>query len=195
MRDVRPVPKTPIALARVTWEDGSHDLMGRGSGRKETFEELLQRARSGDHSALEEIFRRARPRLQREASKRVTKRQPGGESRSDIEQESAQRALAKLDTFQGSTEAEFFQWLDRILYSRVMQSARDAQRAKRKIPGGLPLDTPEAAAAPSPRTSPSLYDGPAASPPGEYLDPQLIDKSPLYTRVYRRDGVTIWRVR
>ncbi|NTU80245.1 MAG: hypothetical protein HGA45_12870 [Chloroflexales bacterium] len=40
-----------------------------------------------------------------------------------------------------------------------------------------------------------LYDGPAANPAPEYLDPARLDVSPLYERVYSHDGVTIWRVR
>jgi hypothetical protein len=40
-----------------------------------------------------------------------------------------------------------------------------------------------------------LYDGPAASPPGEYIDPAALAQSPLYERVYAADGVTIWRLR
>ena len=44
-----------------------------------------------------------------------------------------------------------------------------------------------------------LYDGPAASglPPGtrEYIDPKALAKSPFYELVYRKDGVTIWKIR
>jgi hypothetical protein len=40
-----------------------------------------------------------------------------------------------------------------------------------------------------------LYNGPAANPPGEYIDPMLLTSSPLYEEIYARDGVTIWRVR
>jgi hypothetical protein len=40
-----------------------------------------------------------------------------------------------------------------------------------------------------------LYNGPAATPPGEYIDPALLRTSPFYETIYDRDGVTIWRVR
>ncbi|WP_322490296.1 DUF6541 family protein [Chloroflexus sp.] len=40
-----------------------------------------------------------------------------------------------------------------------------------------------------------LYDGPAANPPGEYLDPVQIDAAPFYELIYRQDGVSIWRIR
>ncbi|MBX0327752.1 hypothetical protein K2Z83_08690 [Oscillochloris sp. ZM17-4] len=58
-----------------------------------------------------------------------------------------------------------------------------------------PINTPDAAAALKAAGFGYLYNGPAASPPNEYLDPAQIDASPLYEQIYRRDGVTIWRVR
>ncbi len=40
-----------------------------------------------------------------------------------------------------------------------------------------------------------LYNGPAANPPLEYLDPARIDASPLYEQVYQHAGATVWRIR
>lgn len=40
-----------------------------------------------------------------------------------------------------------------------------------------------------------LYNGPAANPAAEYLDPARIDASPLYEQVYQHAGATIWRIR
>ncbi len=40
-----------------------------------------------------------------------------------------------------------------------------------------------------------LYNGPAANPPAEYLDPARIDASPLYEQVYQHAGATVWRIR
>jgi hypothetical protein len=40
-----------------------------------------------------------------------------------------------------------------------------------------------------------LYDGPAAHPPGEYLNPQALTASKLYELVYNQSGVRIWRIR
>ncbi|HMQ32352.1 MAG TPA: hypothetical protein PKD53_16590 [Chloroflexaceae bacterium] len=58
-----------------------------------------------------------------------------------------------------------------------------------------PADSPEAAAALRAGGYAYLYDGPAANPADEYLDPARLDASPLYERVYGDGGVTIWRVR
>jgi hypothetical protein len=58
-----------------------------------------------------------------------------------------------------------------------------------------PADSREAVAALKAAGFSYIYNGPAASPSNEYLDPARIDASPLYEQVYHRDGVTIWRVR
>lgn len=58
-----------------------------------------------------------------------------------------------------------------------------------------PIASAEAAAALRAAGYGYVYDGPAANPAPEYLDPARLDASPLYERVYSRDGVTIWRVR
>jgi hypothetical protein len=40
-----------------------------------------------------------------------------------------------------------------------------------------------------------LYDGPSASPPGEYISPQALATSKYYELTYDRAGVRIWRIR
>jgi len=57
------------------------------------------------------------------------------------------------------------------------------------------LDSPEAAAILRTEGYRYLYDGPSASPPGEYIDPTILAQSSLYDLVYDSDGVTIWRVK
>lgn len=128
-------------------------VMGPIDKNPASFEDLLRRARFGDRNALDELFQRALPRLRRAASRRAAGSRAAGAS--DVLQEALERALRKLDTFEGASEAEWHAWLARIVDSRAAQSMRDAHRKKRAIPGGLPLDTPEAEAAPSPGTSPS----------------------------------------
>ncbi len=128
-------------------------VMGPIDKNPASFEDLLRRARFGDRSALDELFQRALPGLRRAASRRAAGSRAAGAS--DVLQEALERALRKLDTFEGASEAEWHAWLARIVDSRAAQSMRDAHRKKRAIPGGLPLDTPEAEAAPSPGTSPS----------------------------------------
>ncbi len=58
-----------------------------------------------------------------------------------------------------------------------------------------PIDSPAAVEALRAGGYTYLYDGPAANPPGEYLDPAQLNDSALYEQVYSQHGVTIWRVR
>jgi len=58
-----------------------------------------------------------------------------------------------------------------------------------------PIGSVEAAAALKSFGFEYLYDGPAANPPGEYLNPAQIDAAPFYELIYRQDGVSIWRIR
>ncbi|WP_437931221.1 sigma-70 family RNA polymerase sigma factor [Sorangium sp. So ce291] len=129
--------------------------MGREPLAEVSFEELLRRARAGEHDALEVLFQRCRPVLDRWASRRFSGTQPGGARPSDTAQETAERAFRQFSTFEGSTAGEWFTWLERIFHSRAAQSARDARRKKRVAPGTVPLDAPEAQAAPADQKSPS----------------------------------------
>jgi hypothetical protein len=40
-----------------------------------------------------------------------------------------------------------------------------------------------------------LYDGPAANPPPEYINPAALARSPFYSVIYQQQGVTIWKIR
>lgn len=129
--------------------------MGTADKPEESFEDLLRRARAGEPGALDALFVRALPRLRGAANARLKVGRAAGNGASDLLQEAVLRALHKLNTFDGATEPEWHAWLARILDRRAIQSVRRARSKKRKIPGGLPLDAPEAEAAPSPAASPS----------------------------------------
>ncbi len=58
-----------------------------------------------------------------------------------------------------------------------------------------PIGSAEAAAALRSFGFAYLYNGPAANPPNEYLDPVQIDAAPFYELIYRQNGVSIWRIR
>lgn len=57
-----------------------------------------------------------------------------------------------------------------------------------------PPDTPETATALRAAGYHYIYDGPAANPDNEYIDPTVLAQSPLYELVYSDAGVTIWKV-
>ncbi|NJN18695.1 MAG: hypothetical protein HC822_21785 [Oscillochloris sp.] len=58
-----------------------------------------------------------------------------------------------------------------------------------------PLDDPATAAALKAAGFRYLYNSPAANPPAEYLDPQVLAASPLYEQVFAYEGATIWLIR
>jgi RNA polymerase sigma-70 factor, ECF subfamily len=118
-------------------------------------EELIGRARSGDATALEELFHRCRPMLARWSKQRLAGAQPGGDRPSDIVQEAAMRAFSKFSMFHGTTEGEWNAWLKSILSSRASQSFRDAGREKRDSSDVVSLDSDRAMAEPAIQTSAS----------------------------------------
>lgn len=131
--------------------------MNRGAlpGDSTPVEELIERARSGDEGALEKLFRRCRPQIDRLAAQRLERKQPGLMRPSDIAQETALRAFKSFSKFEGTTEGEWLSWLRSILDTTVTQSFRDASRQKRDARGAVPLDSPEAALVPAADRSPS----------------------------------------
>ena len=129
--------------------------MSQQDATQPPFEELLRRAREGEKAALEELFRRYRSRIEAWASQRPPRAGPGVARASDIVQETSLRAFRSFSAFTGTTEGEWVTWLQRIFERRKTQFFRDAQRQKRRDPGTVVLDSPEAEAAPAPQKSPS----------------------------------------
>jgi RNA polymerase sigma-70 factor (ECF subfamily) len=129
----------------------SHDLPPELS-----FEELLQRARAGEKSAINELFRRSRKTLDSWATRRLARSAPGDARPSDISQAISERILLAFPTFRGSTAGEWFGWLKKVFNSHMTQSLRAARTLKRDAPGGLvSLDSEEAEEVVSRNTSPS----------------------------------------
>jgi RNA polymerase sigma-70 factor (ECF subfamily) len=117
-------------------------------------EELLRRARAGEKDALEELFERCRMTLGAWASRVDERALPGGIRASDISQETALRAFGRFSSFKGTTEAEWFAWLQSIFHNRNVELVRAVRRKKRGEPNLLPLDS-EALATPTSERSPS----------------------------------------
>ncbi|HEX8826201.1 MAG TPA: sigma-70 family RNA polymerase sigma factor [Archangium sp.] len=129
----------------------SHDLPPELS-----FEELLQRARAGEKSAFNELFRRSRKTLDSWAIRRLARSAPGDARLSDISQAISERVLLAFPTFRGSTAGEWFGWLKKVFNSHMTQSLRAARTLKRDAPDGLvSLDSEEAEEVASRNTSPS----------------------------------------
>src|SRR5512143_524450 len=98
-----------------------------GSERRE----LIERARSGDARAFEDLARREERALYRHAARIVG---PGAEAE-DVVQDALFSAWRSIGSFEG---ASFRAWLFRIVTNRAL----DKIRARRRRPE-LPLDPPD----------------------------------------------------
>jgi RNA polymerase sigma-70 factor (ECF subfamily) len=127
-------------------------MLDRHSPREEypvselSIEELIQRARAGDKSALEALFERSQSLLEEMAGRRRAQIRPhvrpGLDRPSDLAQETALRAFRGFSTFGGTTEAEWRAWLRRIFQHRRDEAFRDARRQRRDVRETLSLDSP-----------------------------------------------------
>ncbi|WP_395847655.1 sigma-70 family RNA polymerase sigma factor [Cystobacter fuscus] len=120
-----------------------------------SFEELIQRARAGEHGALGELLQRSSKRLEQWARQHGGQRYRMGERPSDISQGIRERVLRGFRSFKGNTAGEWFVWLKMIFENGRKQSIRDAKRQKRAAPEPGCLDDDDAREQPSPDKSPS----------------------------------------
>lgn len=116
---------------------------------------LLERARSGDQEALEELFQSFRPIIGEWASRQLSRTRLGLARPSDIAQDTSIQAYTRFASFEGKTEAEWVAWLRSILRNCTAQAIRAARRKKRDDGGTVPLDDIEAALVRSGQPSPS----------------------------------------
>jgi|SRR5919205_258916 RNA polymerase sigma-70 factor (ECF subfamily) len=102
--------------------------------------ELAARARAGDESAFEELFRRHRRRVALIAARFFRRR----EQVEEVVQESFTKAFFALNEFSNGREASFAAWLARIAFNASYDELR---RQKRRPEGALEELTEEEAAA------------------------------------------------
>lgn len=105
-----------------------------------TIEELIRRARAGDQSALEALFKRSQSFIDELPSRQPARSRPGLDRPSDIAQETALRAFDRFSQFQGTTEAEWRAWLRQIYAHYRDQAFRNARRHKRDVRHTVPFD-------------------------------------------------------
>jgi len=99
--------------------------------------ELVQRANSGDQQALEALFARYLPRLQRWAHGRLPQAARGSLQTYDLVQDTLTRVFQGMSTFTPRHEGAFQGFVRTVLYNRIRDIAREYQR---KGPSG-PLDS------------------------------------------------------
>jgi RNA polymerase sigma-70 factor, ECF subfamily len=108
---------------------------------------LLTRARQGDSSSIDQLFRRFRPLLHRWAHGRLPPfARDGGDETEDVVQNSLVRALNRLGEFESRHEGAFFAYLRQI----VLNEIRDRIRRVRRRPTRHELDPGLADEDPSP---------------------------------------------
>jgi len=98
------------------------------------FAELLERARLGDRDAVGELLDGYRPWLRLLAKRQIGRRLEQRLDASDVIQQTCLSAVAKIDLFNGHTEAEFVAWLRRIHECNLQNVVRDnVLRQKRAV--------------------------------------------------------------
>mgnify|MGYP001230991836 CR=1 FL=1 len=98
------------------------------------FAELLERARLGDRDAIGELLDGYRPWLRLLAKRQIGRRLEQRLDASDVIQQTCLSAVAKIDLFNGHTEAEFVAWLRRIHECNLQNVVRDnVLRQKRAV--------------------------------------------------------------
>jgi RNA polymerase sigma-70 factor (ECF subfamily) len=107
---------------------------------------LLRRARDGDRAAIDDLFARYLPRLQRWAHGRLPAFARGSLDTHDLVQDTFMQVLQRLDRFEPRHEGAFQGYLRQALFNRVRDEIR---RVQRRGPAA-PLDDEHQAADPSP---------------------------------------------
>ena len=96
--------------------------------------ELLERARLGDRDAVGELLDGYRPWLRLLAKRQIGRKLEKRLDASDVIQQTCLSAVAKIDLFNGHTEAEFVAWLRRIHECNLQNVVRDnVLRQKRAV--------------------------------------------------------------
>jgi RNA polymerase sigma-70 factor, ECF subfamily len=101
----------------------------------EPTEELLSRVRGGDRAALDELFGRYLPPLQRWASGRLPRSVRDITDTQDIVQETLLSSLRQLDKFKPHRDGALYAYLREAVINRI----RDQFRRARRRPEATPL--------------------------------------------------------
>ncbi len=108
--------------------------------------ELLQRARSGDREALDELLGEFRQYLVTIARTQLSQRIQGKTDGSDLAQEALLEAHQHFAFFRGTSEAEFVSWLRTILSALIANQMRrylGTKRRNARLERPLTVDEPD----------------------------------------------------
>jgi RNA polymerase sigma factor (sigma-70 family) len=120
-------------------ETGDSSLAPLGS-MSESTQVLLDQARSGDQHALDRLFARYLPPLQRWASGRLPRGARDIADTQDLVQETVISTLRRLNAFESRHDGALFAYLRQALLNRI----RDEYRRARRRPESAPLSPDQA---------------------------------------------------
>ncbi len=96
-----------------------------------TFEDRLERGRTGDRAALDELFARWQPLLCLQARRLLGADVAARADPADVVQEALAQAYRDLGQFRGRTEGEWVEWLRRIVAGQAAKLRRQHRAEKR----------------------------------------------------------------
>ena len=98
-----------------------------------TLEQLVERAKSGDREAADEIARRYMPKLRPIVSRQIGDHLRARVDTDDMVQTAIHQAVRDLDGLDYQGEKAFEGWLTRVAVRKVQMAARHHQAAKRDV--------------------------------------------------------------
>lgn len=108
--------------------------MAGSSEQDDSFEALLDRARTGDGVALDTALREVLPSLDRQARDLLGSWLGGRVGASDVLQEAMVEVVRSIHGFAGTTRGEFVTWLHRIVDRAALRVHRHLSAQKRRPP-------------------------------------------------------------
>lgn len=106
------------------------------------FDELLRRALADDQEALARLSQMASDYLAKQGHIKVRRPLEAVFSKSDAAQETLVLVFHKLDSFRGSTEPEWYSWIESIAGNVVKDQNRMATAQKRDVRRSEALEVP-----------------------------------------------------
>lgn len=144
------LPLTPGPVHEMTepMRPGDPPIVPMGGVRTEAESSLIlvRRAHGGDQAAINELFARYLPRLQRWAHGRLPSWARGSLDTHDLVQDTFMQVLQRLDQFVPRHEGAFQGYLRQALFNRMRDEIRRVQRRGT----GAPLDEASPTTDPSP---------------------------------------------
>ena len=117
--------------------------MSQDDANSQQIHNLLQQAKQGHNAALEQLLHWSREFLRREARETLAPQLRVRVDESDLVQKVCLAAFQQFGDFRGESEAEYIQWLRRILQRDILEVVdRERHAAKRAVDREVPASEP-----------------------------------------------------